>query len=72
MKIEVGEVGVVVELGFEEPEKVLGRKGWLKMGFEEGEEAVVVGGVRESESWEWVWDGLWWGWESWVWDWRRW
>ena len=42
------------------------------MGFEEGEEAVVVAGVRESESWEWVWDGLWWGWESWVWDWRRW
>ena len=30
MKIEVGEVGVVVELGFEEPEKVLGVKGGLK------------------------------------------
>lgn len=42
MKVEVGEVWVVVELGFKEAKEGLGSEWRLDMGLEEDEEAIVV------------------------------
>lgn len=52
MEVEVGEGGVVVELGFEEMEEGLGCERWVfYMGFEEVEEVGVVRSWGESEGW---------------------
>lgn len=53
VEVIVGEIGVVVELGFEEAKEVLGSEGRVEMGLEEAEKLVVVRlwGVEESECW---------------------
>lgn len=52
VEIEMGEGGVVVELGLEEMEEGFGCERWVfDVGFDEGEEVGVVLGVGESEDW---------------------
>lgn len=41
VEVVVGEVWVVVELGFQEVEESFGSEGWLEVGLEEGEETEM-------------------------------